>query len=191
MSKGAITGRLYNLKGNNGQVFSGNGSLIINNATSQRLDTNTDFARESVARWSGKGEQPKEVSMELKTIAPELLVDDVDRSVEFYKQVLGFHVSRTAETVPRFYAELVNGSARLMLLSRKFILAQVANLPQQISNGASIVQVSLGSPDAARKAYADLEKQVNVVLPLRVVGNGIVEFAFLDPDGHMIVILGR
>ncbi len=129
--------------------------------------------------------------MELQTIVPELLVDDVDRSAEFYKQVLGFRVSRMAETAPRFYAELVNGSARLMLLSRKFVLAQVANLPQQISNGASVVRVPLGSPDAARKAYSDIEKQVNVVLPLREVGNGIVEFAFLDPDGHMIVILGQ
>jgi len=58
--------------------------------------------------------------MKLKEVVSELVVEDVKRSIDFYKEMLGFEVTaQVPETGSPGWAELVNGSARLMIQSRE------------------------------------------------------------------------
>ncbi len=132
------------------------------------------------------------MTIELNAIIPELFVEDVKRSMDFYSRVLGLHPNNEiSESDKPLYAELGNGSARLMLVAKDLLKAQALSLPQSILAGASVLMVPLGSPDIARAAYSNLENEIDILIPLREVGGGTVEFSFSDPDGNMIVILGR
>lgn len=61
------------------------------------------------------------------------------------------------------WAELVNGQARLMLLAKEFIRAQVPGLPEYIAAGGSVLLVPMGSRHVAREAYSRLREQVNII----------------------------
>lgn len=130
--------------------------------------------------------------MEAKALVPELLVEDMGRAIDFYTRLLGFRLSMSGpESETPMFAELTNGPARLVLLARDFVLAQIPKMPAPVAQGGSIVQIPVASPEAARNLYSSLQSAVSMLLPLRDVGNGWVEFAFCDPDGNMIVVLGQ
>ncbi len=108
------------------------------------------------------------MTMELSAIIPELFVEDVKRSMDFYSRVLSLHPNNEiSESDKPLYAELGNGPARLMLVAKDLLKAQAHSLPQSIlAGGASVLMVPLGSPDIARAAYSNLEKEVNILIPL-------------------------
>lgn len=126
--------------------------------------------------------------MEPKELVPELIVDDVSRSIQFYRDALGFEVSQQApeEGAPT-WAEIVNGPARLMLQNWQETLSEMPRLSGRPRGGITIFVLRLETQDKVHEIARALSSHNNVVLPLRETDYGTVEFGVTDPDGYVIL----
>ncbi len=104
----------------------------------------------------------------------ELFVDDLDRSVDFYRRVLGFHLVRQDAS----YASLCHGAVVLGL-------GPAAGLPERRGAGVEVV-LEVDDLDAA---YARvMGAGVRPVEAPRERPWGLRDFRILDPDGYYLRI---
>src|SRR3712207_5346569 len=102
----------------------------------------------------------------------ELFVDDLDRSVDFYRRVLGFHLVRQDPG----YASLCNGAVVLGLGS-------AAGLPERRGAGVEVVL----EVDDLEAAYERVRRAgVRPVEAPRERPWGLRDFRILDPDGYYL-----
>ena len=125
--------------------------------------------------------------MRPKELVPELIVDDVSRSTQFYKE-LGFEVTQQApeEGTPT-WAEIVNGPTHFMLQDWQETLNEMPQLAGRARGGITIFVLRLDTQDEVRQIARSLSGQTNVVLPIRETDYGTVEFGITDPDGYVIL----
>src|SRR5215216_4863347 len=100
----------------------------------------------------------------------ELFIDDLDRSIDFYRRVLGFHLVRQDPS----YASLCNGAVVLGL-------GLATDLPARRGVGVEVVL----EVDDLEAAYALVRRAgVRPVEAPRERPWGLRDFRILDPDGE-------
>lgn len=114
----------------------------------------------------------------VKGMSPQLLVSDIERSVEFYTHVLGFTVEFRYED---FYAGLTKDGFSIHLKLGR---------PGQIASKGPDDLDLVFSVDEIESVYERLlTGAVRVVQKLREAPYG-KEFYVSDPDGHVLAFLG-
>ena len=111
-----------------------------------------------------------------------LICDDVQDSIAFYTENLGFSVSDRMDTVGKSgWASIRNGSVQLMLASPDYI-------PQpQKSEGRYSQAMYYFYPEDVQSLHADLQQRGLSVSELTARFYGMTEFEMLDPSGHVLV----
>jgi uncharacterized glyoxalase superfamily protein PhnB len=127
---------------------------------------------------------------QLKSLTANLVVSNVERSLAFYRDVLGFSVTAT---VPPDGGELAfawvqSGDVSVMLNSRAAAAAEYPAFSDRPVGGTLTLFISV---DGIREAWAALKDRVRVVMPFEVKWYGMTEFAFEDPDGYTITFAER
>ena len=120
----------------------------------------------------------------------ELFVEDMDVSVRFYRDVLGFQVDRRAED----YVSLRRGVVGLGL-------GPVAKLPEQTEGqgftrqrlngdkGAGVeIVLELDGLDELRALYEHCQQRAEISEDLRLRSWGLHDFRLADPDGYYLRI---
>jgi len=126
---------------------------------------------------------------ELTKLIPNLIVSDVGRSVEFYRDVLGFTVAATVpETTPYVFAIVQSGPVEIFLNAPEPAIAEYPTFKDQPIGGTLTLFIQV--VDIPR-AHASLQGQVKIVMPLEHKWYGVTEFAFEDPDGYLITFAER
>ena len=112
------------------------------------------------------------------SISPRLHIADYARSVAFYRDVLGFSVDATfPEEHPQF-----------ALLSRNGVGLQIGG-PEAKKTAADAPTVTLYlDVDDAVALHAELKDRVAIEWGPDVFFYQRREFAFRDPDGHLIIV---
>jgi len=122
----------------------------------------------------------KSADFELKDLSPLFLVSDLERSITFYTQVLGFDIRFRYED---FYAGLGKDGFSIHLKSGQPIVGEREN---RKSNEHIDMTFLIGGIE---KIYDDLTSHsVNIIQPLRDMPYGR-EFYISDPDGYIISFL--
>jgi catechol 2,3-dioxygenase-like lactoylglutathione lyase family enzyme len=126
---------------------------------------------------------------ELTKLTPNLIVSDVGRSVEFYRDVLGFTVAATVpETAPYVFAIVQSGPVEIFLNAPEPAVAEYPAFKDRPIGGTLTLFIEV--VDIAR-AHASLLGTVKIVMPLEHKWYGVTEFAFEDPDGYLITFAER
>jgi catechol 2,3-dioxygenase-like lactoylglutathione lyase family enzyme len=126
---------------------------------------------------------------ELKKLTPNLIVSDVERSVVFYRDVLGFTVDQTVpEAAPYVFASLRSGLVEIFLNAPEPAVAEYPAFKDRPIGGTLTLFIEVGD---IRQAHESLQKRVKVVMPLEKKWYGVTEFAFEDPDGYLITFAER
>jgi catechol 2,3-dioxygenase-like lactoylglutathione lyase family enzyme len=126
---------------------------------------------------------------EVNKITPNLIASNVERSLAFYRDVLGFSVTATVpETAPFAFALMTRGDITVFLNSPEAAIEEYPAFKDRPIGGTLTLFFEV---TGIREAYAALESRVTLVMPLEVKWYGMTEFAFEDPDGYLITFAER
>jgi uncharacterized glyoxalase superfamily protein PhnB len=120
----------------------------------------------------------------LTKLTPNLVVTNVERSLNFYRDVLGFTVQTTVpDASPYVFAIVQSGGVEIFLNAPDPALAEYPALTQRSIGGTLTLFIQV---DDVRAAHEALKDRVTIVMPLETKWYGVTEFAFTDPDGWVI-----
>ena len=126
---------------------------------------------------------------QLKKITPNLIVSDVERSLAFYRDVLGFSVDVTVpDAAPYVFAAVRSGGVEVFLNAPGPAVAEYPAFKDRPIGGTLTLFMEV---TGVREAHAALKDRVKVVMPLEKKWYGSTEFAFADPDGYLITFAER
>ena len=126
---------------------------------------------------------------ELKKLTPNLIVSDVRRSLEFYRDVLGFSVAVTVpEAEPFVFAIVQSGPVEIFLNAPEPAIVEYPAFKGRPIGGTLTLFVEVTN---IALAHATLQDRVRIVMPLEHKWYGSTEFAFEDPDGYVITFAER
>jgi uncharacterized glyoxalase superfamily protein PhnB len=126
---------------------------------------------------------------ELKKITPNLVVSNVERSLAFYRDVLGFTVTATVpDASPYVFAALSSGPIEVFLNAREPAVEEYPALMDRPIGGTFTMFIEVVN---IQEAYDTLKSQVHVIMPLEKKWYGVTEFAFQDQDGYVITFAER
>jgi lactoylglutathione lyase len=126
---------------------------------------------------------------ELTKLTPNLIVSNVERSITFYRDVLGFAVEASVpDAAPFVFAWMKRGNVDVFLNAPEAAIEEYPAFKDRPIGGTLTLFFETAG---IREAYAALESKVKVVMPLEVKWYGMTEFAFEDPDGYLITFAER
>ena len=122
-------------------------------------------------------------------LTPNVIVSNVDASLRFYEDVLGFDRSMTfPEHSPFMFATVASGPVKIFLSDRSTVTKEDPRLSDLSLGGGNIMLIEVNAVDTV---YARIAPLVKVVMSLRTQGFGMREFAIQDPDGYVITFAER
>ena len=111
-------------------------------------------------------------------IAPQFLVDDVDRAIAYYRDQLGFSVDFTYQS---FYASVSRDGFAIHLKHAPKVIADRAHRKENEHLDAYF------AVSGVRGLFSELEKRgANVIKPLEERPWGHLDFYVEDPDGYLL-----
>jgi catechol 2,3-dioxygenase-like lactoylglutathione lyase family enzyme len=126
---------------------------------------------------------------ELKRLTPNLIVSNVERSVAFYRDVLGFSVAFTVPAAsPLVFAAVQSGPVEIFLNAPEPAVAEYPAFKDRPIGGTLTMFIEVAG---IRAVHDSLKNRVKVVMPLETKWYGMTEFAFEDPDGYLITFAER
>ena len=124
-----------------------------------------------------------------QSVTPNLLVRDVRKSTEFYRDVLGFSMGQTVPDKEPFVFVWMKRDDVSVFLNDVNAAAhdypQAASLP---AGGTATLFFIVSDVDGY---HAQVAPRAKVVMPLKTQFYGMREFAVTDPDGHIITFAER
>ena len=127
--------------------------------------------------------------IQLNKLTPNLIVSNVERSVAFYRDVLGFEVSGTVpDETPYVFAMLKSGVVEIFLNAPEPAFAEYPAFKDRPIGGTFTMFIEVVGID---QVHAALQARVKIVMPLEKKWYGVTEFAFEDPDGYLITFAER
>jgi lactoylglutathione lyase len=126
---------------------------------------------------------------ELKKLTPNLVVANVERSMAFYRDVLGFQVTATVpDALPLVFASLQSGPVEIFLNAPEPAIAEYPAFKGRSIGGTLTLFIEVAG---IAKVYDALQSRVKVTMPIEKKWYGVTEFAFEDPDGYVITFAER
>ena len=120
------------------------------------------------------------ISSKIKKMSPQLVVADIEHSVDFYTKKLDFEIDFRYEN---FYAGISKDGWSIHLKKGNPLIEERKN--KRINEDLDIVF----SVDAIEQLYENyVNKSVEIIQPLRDMPYG-KEFCVVDPDGYIISFL--
>lgn len=122
-------------------------------------------------------------------LTPNLIVSNVEQSMTFYRDVLGFTIVTTVPDAPPYaFAIAMAGDVQVFFNSIDAATEEYPAFRNQPVGGTLTLFFEVTDIE---QRYAELAPKVRVVMPLEKKWYGMTEFAFLDPDGWMITYAQR
>jgi uncharacterized glyoxalase superfamily protein PhnB len=121
--------------------------------------------------------------MKLADVTPNLVVSNIDRSLAFYREVLGFSVVTTVpEQAPFAFVWVQRDTVNIFLNSEE-------SAGMTTSPGTNILFITLEPGDIASgidALFAAVKDRAPVEMPLTDQFYGMREFTITDPDGYVV-----
>jgi catechol 2,3-dioxygenase-like lactoylglutathione lyase family enzyme len=120
------------------------------------------------------------VDSRIRTMSPQFIVSDIERSIEFYTKKLGFELDFRYEN---FYVGIVRDGFSVHLKSGRTLVAE--RKKKRLNEDLDIV-FGVSGVDELYKEF--VSKNVDIVKPVCDMPYGR-EFYAVDPDGYILAFL--
>ena len=120
----------------------------------------------------------------LKKLTPNLMVEDVGWTLDFYRETLGFEILTTLpKQAPFDFAIVQRDGVELMSQSR---LSLSENVPALTGSPIGASQTFYIEVTGIRDLYESLRDKVEIVVDFHTTFYGTQEFYFRDINGYII-----
>ena len=125
-------------------------------------------------------------------LTPNLLVADVERSLAFYTNVLGFERGFTVPEQPPFvFGSVVSGPIEIFFNERETAAKEYPAFAGKPLGISGTIFIELKGSGVIEPLHDRLEVAGAIVMPLVTQWYGMKEFAIADPDGYVITFAER
>jgi len=136
----------------------------------------------------------------MKKLAPNLMVEDVNRTVEFYRDVLGFEfvmgvIEEIQEIVTSWqkgrlldYAMMKCGDVEIMFQGKRSLSEALPVLRDKEIGGTLTLYMEI---EGVQELYGRIKDKVTIVKDLHTTFYGMQEFYVLDCNGYILTFAER
>lgn len=122
--------------------------------------------------------------MELKSLTPNLMVENVNETIEFYTKTLNFELLQTVpEKGVLDWGFVKKEDVFIMFQQKSSIQEEYPQLKGMNAGGALTLYIRV---EDLLEWYAKIKDQVNLIKTLHKTFYGANEFAIQDPNGFII-----
>ncbi|MEZ5283610.1 MAG: VOC family protein [Vicinamibacterales bacterium] len=122
-------------------------------------------------------------------ITPNLIVRDLDTSLAFYRDVLGFSVKASVpDAAPFVFVWLERDGVPVFLNAVSAAVEDYPDVATRQPGGTAALFFTVTDVDGL---HATVSGRAPVILPLKTQFYGMREFAVTDPDGHIVTFAER
>lgn len=120
-------------------------------------------------------------------IINELLVDDINKSINFYKYILGFEVIDTVGE-PIEWVKIHYGETELMMELYESAKEEFASLPSKTLS-TNLIMLKYENNEEIDSIYKKVkDNNIRVFNDLKETDYGTKEFVVMDPDSNILII---
>jgi uncharacterized glyoxalase superfamily protein PhnB len=120
----------------------------------------------------------------LKKLTPNLMVENVNRTIEFYTGVLGVELLTTVPEEGQFdWAMMRRDTVEIMFQARSSLGGEIPMLVDVPIGGSLTFYTEVAG---LKELYDQLKDQVEIVQDLHTTFYGTQEFAFRDSNGYLL-----
>ncbi|WP_027191128.1 VOC family protein [Fundidesulfovibrio putealis] len=138
--------------------------------------------------------------MPIQSLAPNLMVEDVNRSADFWCGLLGFGFAGSVDTEHDFHkerhtpeegkpaliwAQFIVGKAEVMVQRRDSLTEELPLFKDKPTGATATVYLGVDNLD---ELHARLKDAVPTVRPLQTAFYGMREWYIQDPDGYVVCL---
>jgi lactoylglutathione lyase len=124
-----------------------------------------------------------------KKLTPNLLVANVERSLAFYVETLGFARGMTVpDASPLVFAAVTSGGVEIFFNDAATAVKEYPAFDGRPIGATGTMFIELEGVDALHER---IKSSVTITMPLVTQFYGMREFAILDPDGYVITFAER
>jgi uncharacterized glyoxalase superfamily protein PhnB len=117
-------------------------------------------------------------------ITPELLVEDLPKTLEFYTKNLDFHTVVAFPEDEPFFALIENDQAQIMLYKREPFAEEIAEFSDTAMGGSFVLYIDVADVQAV---HDRLKLVAPIIQPLHDTTYGTREFTCQDPNGYKLM----
>ena len=119
-----------------------------------------------------------------KKLTPNIMVEDVNRTIEFYKNFLGFELLVSVPEEGQFaWAMLKRDAVEMMFQSRTSLGEEIPALQQKEIGGSLTFYIEV---EDVKELYERLNGNVTIVQDMHKTFYGALEFAIQDCNGFIL-----
>jgi uncharacterized glyoxalase superfamily protein PhnB len=130
--------------------------------------------------------------MNFANVTPNLIVADIDRSIAFYRDVLGCTIQATVpEKAPFLFAWMQRDTTSVFLNTLGSVKEDLPSLAARPIGGTNTMYIAVEAETAESGVDAlfnAISPLAPVIMPLTTQFYGMREFGIEDPDGYVIFL---
>ncbi len=127
--------------------------------------------------------------MTMETLTPNLMVRDVNQTIDWYKLHLDFRLQMSVPEEGQFdWAMIGRDSVELMLQSVESVTRELPEFKDRPVGGSFAMYIRM---NGLRDLYQNLKDQVKVLQELNKTFYGTIEFTVEDCNGYVLTLSER
>ena len=120
-----------------------------------------------------------------KNLTPNIVVKDVNATIDFYREVLGFAVVATVPETGKFgWANLKRDDVEMMFQSQESIIEDMNLFEGQNPGGTLTFYIGVND---IQSLYERVKNRAKIALDMRTTFYGAREFGIEDLNGYILV----
>lgn len=125
--------------------------------------------------------------MELLEVINELVVKDINKTIEFYEKYLNFEIIDT-DGNPISWAKMKKDECFIMFENYEEVCKEIKNYPNKTET-SNIIKFKYANEQILMNLYNKLcDDNIHLFMELKKTEYGSIEFGVFDPDKNMIIL---
>ena len=126
--------------------------------------------------------------MKALQLIPELLVENMPKTIQFYEDVLGFKTEIAFPEKKPVFVQMVRDNVRIMLYVRSEFENEIPLLKGMNMGGSVLLYIKV---DKLEPFYQKIKETVTIVQTLHKTSYGMLECTIEDCNGYLIAFSER